>query len=330
MSRRRRGFTLIELLVVIAIIAILIALLLPAVQQAREAARRTQCKNNFHNIGIALHNYHDVYSCFPPAGINYGQCGYEYLTGGATKHPYLQRYTNYNGLLYLLPYIDQTALYNSWNWNHAGSWTHVYGVYAAADVLGDPNVNAVASKTPIPVYTCPSDNGTPRYTTVGSQHYSISATESGGYKTNYDFSAHYNEYYYCHYWGALATTVKPMFGEDSNTRIRDIRDGTTNTVAMLVQPRERTSVVSASWSYRSHVAYGLHLGGDWGYPLDTSSIGYPIENGPYPWMRPGSKHSGGFHILMGDASARFLSLSTDANTCNWLQRMADNQVLGDF
>ena len=98
LNRRPRGFTLIELLVVIAIIAVLIALLLPAVQQAREAARRTQCKNNAKQLGLALHNYHDTFLMFP---MSYGQGNY----GEGGKF--------ISWLTASLPYIDQAPLYNS-------------------------------------------------------------------------------------------------------------------------------------------------------------------------------------------------------------------------
>lgn len=107
MKRIRRGFTLIELLVVIAIIAILIALLLPAVQQAREAARRTQCKSNLKQIGIALHNYHDVSNCFPPFFIH--------RTGNISRIADPDKGANW--LVFLLPYVDQAPLYNEWNFN---------------------------------------------------------------------------------------------------------------------------------------------------------------------------------------------------------------------
>ena len=99
---RRRGFTLIELLVVIAIIAVLIALLLPAVQQAREAARRTQCKNNLKQLGLALHNYESSLSMFPPNLVP-GGTNYRYSAG------------NWGVLAYLSPYLDQTAIYKLMN-----------------------------------------------------------------------------------------------------------------------------------------------------------------------------------------------------------------------
>src|SRR5215813_2046814 len=107
--RRRSGFTLIELLVVIAIIAVLIGLLLPAVQQAREAARRSQCKNNLKQMGLAMHNYHDVYQCFPP-----GYLGYPAGNGGscATINNTTQRGQGWGWGAFLLPYLDQGNLYN--------------------------------------------------------------------------------------------------------------------------------------------------------------------------------------------------------------------------
>ena len=102
--RKKRGFTLIELLVVIAIIAILIALLLPAVQQAREAARRTQCKNNLKQLGIALHNYHDVYNMFP------------FMRGGTGNEAGVSANWNnrdsVSGFVMLLPMMEQGPLWN--------------------------------------------------------------------------------------------------------------------------------------------------------------------------------------------------------------------------
>ena len=105
--RRQRGFTLIELLVVIAIIAILIALLLPAVQQAREAARRTQCKNHLKQWGLGLHNYHDVFKTFPQGAMAQGPLG----TAPNRVH------NNLSFHVMLLPYIDQAPLYNQFNFN---------------------------------------------------------------------------------------------------------------------------------------------------------------------------------------------------------------------
>src|SRR5580692_734663 len=134
--KRMRGFTLIELLVVIAIIAVLVSLLLPAVQQARVASRRTQCKNNLKQLGLALHNYESSLMTFPPNLVPGGNFNY---SGG-----------NWGVLAFLSPYLDQTSIYNLMNLNAP--------TYAATPPynIADPN-NALAASYIIPMFLCPSD-----------------------------------------------------------------------------------------------------------------------------------------------------------------------------
>jgi prepilin-type N-terminal cleavage/methylation domain-containing protein len=139
--RRRRGFTLIELLVVIAIIAILIALLLPAVQQAREAARRTQCKNNMKQVGLALHNYLSALSTFPPVSV---------LPAGRTFEPY-------SAHVRLLGYLEQTNLANLIDWNVSSEFTS----------------NPTAAKTRIAAYMCPTEINDRQRVTPTLIHYPL-------------------------------------------------------------------------------------------------------------------------------------------------------------
>src|SRR5262245_28491342 len=132
-NHRSRGFTLIELLVVIAIIAVLIALLLPAVQSAREAARRSQCVNNLKQLGLAMQNYHDIVGTFPPA--RKGCC-----------------WGTWN--IFVLPNIEQGPLYNSWNTfgNNNGGPDGTHRYFGA--------VNVTVADTIISTFLCPSDGGT--------------------------------------------------------------------------------------------------------------------------------------------------------------------------
>jgi prepilin-type N-terminal cleavage/methylation domain-containing protein/prepilin-type processing-associated H-X9-DG protein len=140
---RITGFTLIELLVVIAIIAVLVALLLPAVQQAREAARRSQCKNNLKQIGLALHNYADAAKMFPPGKI----------FGSETQCQGWIRGNSSSWRVMILPYVDQGPLYNKINFS---DWI------SCRDASGTTMVSwAIARSTQIPGYLCPSDNNAP-------------------------------------------------------------------------------------------------------------------------------------------------------------------------
>lgn len=137
-----RGFTLIELLVVIGIIGVLVALLLPAVQQAREAARRTQCRNNLKQVGLALHNYLDAFSRFPPV----------------TVMPAAQVFQPWSGQARLLPYLEQASLYNKIDWSTGNEFT------------GNPQ----AARTRVSIYLCPSEINDRERVTPTLTHYPLS------------------------------------------------------------------------------------------------------------------------------------------------------------
>lgn len=330
-ARRRSGFTLIELLVVIAIIAVLIALLLPAVQQAREAARRTQCKNNFKQLGIALHNYHDAHQVFPASGYAVGVGYYDYANPAAPTTPAIPRQSNVSGFVLLLPYFDQAAMYQKWDFNHAASWSYVYGLYTASTVQGNPDVNAPLSKRVMPMLTCPTDNGGAFYTSA-NQYYSISGTQTGGYRTNYEFSVEYNDYYYNHRWQALTPASRRLFGTDTASSIRDMSDGSTNTVAMIEQVREKYNGALGGWSYRCHVNIGIDLTwvpiNSWCYPPGTNTNCQPGRLGQ--WASAGSLHTGGCHVVMGDGSVKFLSENIDATTRTRLGIIGDGATVGEL
>lgn len=143
MLMRRRGFTLIELLVVIAIIAVLLALLLPAVQQAREAARRTQCKNNLKQMGLALHNYHDSHKTFPPGVVSLLANPSWVMPPGACTAAPIDLGPGWSFFTRMLPYLEECNFYNTIDF----------------DQPLDAMVNAAPRTTPVRVFRCPSDPG---------------------------------------------------------------------------------------------------------------------------------------------------------------------------
>lgn len=199
-SRKRQGFTLIELLVVIAIIAVLIALLLPAVQQAREAARRTQCKNNLKQLGLALHNYHDVFNMFCPYSGGRGTP----LNSG----PEAELRTRISGVVSLLPYYDQANVKNVVD--------SLVGMQAPWQA-----VNPWLST--IPAMTCPSDVG--QIPSVGAfrgkRNYYFCAGDGAAGNGNNAGSA-----------TPIVVRTRGMFGALVCNGIRDCTDGSSNTIAM--------------------------------------------------------------------------------------------------
>jgi prepilin-type N-terminal cleavage/methylation domain-containing protein/prepilin-type processing-associated H-X9-DG protein len=346
-GRPRQAFTLVELLVVIAIIGMLVALLLPAVQAAREAARRGECANHLHQIGAALHNYHDIHRMFPPAYV-----GNPTTAGSDNGVSYPD--DNDNGAsgfawgTLLLPQLEQQALYDRfdfrfpcWGARHAG-----------------------AAMTKLPVFLCPSAsggsdgfevqryNGSPAYAPENPSSYSPKLylahshyVTNAGIHQPWGRESHYDDFYQgepvAQAGGQLADIDGPFF-RNAHMRAGDVGDGLSQTVFI----GEHSSILSNKtwvgvipWSATCPKApfpsscnsggamVGAHSGPD---IHDKPQVIIHAPNNPFGHTdEMYAEHPGGANVLLGDGSVRFISEFINSLTWVALSTRNKSEVVGE-
>ncbi len=291
-NRRSRGFTLVELLVVIAIIGILIALLLPAVQAAREAARRSQCSNNMKQIGLALHNYADSFKSFPSGWIWPGSGNHECWSWSALILPYMEQG----------PLHEQVGVVGNQLWEY--------------QALAGPAWNTIKQglETPLSAFICPSDT---EYYGAGQVHWA--RRFHGGVA----HTAHAYRPGVSNYLGNVGYRQKArawrnnrggIFAGNSRVSFRDITDGTSNTFA--VGERDTKYCRSGSWVGVRNAAgtgsRGVYTAVGWARPIINA------PNPPYRWWTDrgcgegfSSLHPGGAQFVLCDGSVKFISETID-------------------
>ena len=332
--RHRVGFTLIELLVVIAIIAVLIALLLPAVQQAREAARRTQCKNNLKQIGLAMHNYHDTHNSLPPGYVmQFSGTGDGVLDG------------NWGWGAFVLPFLEQGNLHAKLN---PGTITMTACVADAS-----PGGCRAALQTRLPVYRCPSDTGPDL--NDGPQPPDLPAPSTNGYKiqnvptTLSNYTANNASRSLRNDTGPLTAAGNVQFANgtfwrNSNCTFAKISDGLSNTILVGERAWDLAGVkIYAATAFGIRTAAqavsdnnrGLMMNHSCGFLL-INSTNSPVAG---DFRRNfSSLHEGGAQFLLGDGSVRFISENVDHNiataktdsTMELLMSRDDGLPIGDF
>ncbi len=300
LSRRsRNGFTLIELLVVIAIIAVLIALLLPAVQQAREAARRSQCINNLKQLGLALHSYHDTMNVFPPGWLGV-QGGVSHMDGPS----------GFAWGSHILPYLDQAPLYSRINFN-----------LSCTDAS-----NAVARQTVLATFRCPSDPSTDTWTIgqQGNPSNILATLPTANYVGSFGTLGFEN---ICASppFPAAQCVSNGMFFHNSSTRMRDVVDGMSNTV--FLGEHRTNNATTPNW-------HSTWVGV---VPQGEEAIARILAVSDHTPNHPAlhiddfsSSHTGGVHMLFGDGRVRFITQNIDTNVFKALATRAGGEVTSDF
>ena len=293
---RQTGFTLIELLVVIAIIAILIALLLPAVQQAREAARRTQCRNNLKQIGLALHNYHDQFNLLPAGwiGVNpLGQADVEGLNGWGWESK-------------ILPNIDQAPLFNQVNFSVS---------------VADPVHNAVRVRS-IAAFRCPSDTGPEQWAILSEADGTTPLADLAN--ANYVGVFGTNEIDSCEGVPAPFQCVGDgTFYHLSRTRFADVTDGLSSTMVVGEHRSDRSLGWYSTWT-------GLIPGGEEAAVRLLGTCDH-TPNSPSNHIDDfSSNHVGGAHFTFGDGAVKFISTNIDLGVYKSLATRAGGEVVGEY
>lgn len=309
-SQRKRGFTLIELLVVIAIIAILIALLLPAVQQAREAARRTQCKNNMKQIVLALHNYVDTTAGVLPRGVNH-------TTGLACCCVVRSTAVDYSHTIHtmLLPYMELSNIYSKVDFSVGSSHAN----------------NAVIRSTKVAAFVCPSSRKIDE-TVYAAHNYPFAGTNHG-YATCGVHGSDTGAGAFASRWGLINETSNVAVA--GQMRLENFVDGTSNTIVLsefakgltYVLPVGNTNTMGRSW-FDGTAGYGNTL---------YSTMALATPNSPRPtyltthnWGTVGSYHTGGVQCGLMDGSVRFVSDNIDGNIWWGANTPQGREVLGEW
>ena len=341
LKKLRAGFTLIELLVVIAIIAVLIALLLPAVQQAREAARRTQCKNNLKQLGLSLHNYESTFKRLPgntggrtanPANPIEWCCG----AAGAPGR-------GLNFLVHLLPFIDQAPLYNSIDANNGVATDDAYlNGYPMNSTSNPPYQNVL-----VKAFRCPSDTASDSqpYTNyspcIGSQFMDPNNPNACGLYPGNVFALTPGTNGMAP--GGAQNQGSPDGSQNSGIfstqgftiAFKDVSDGLSNTIFMGEVRPECSDHISDTGGWSSVNSLWMHTGAPINFDTCIGGANYQKTpcNNRNQWntaMGFKSRHVGGAHFLMGDGAVRFLSENIDYMTYQKLGCRADGRVVGEF